>query len=780
MIFFTITNLLVLMGILFILINLIKGYQEYCNPTRYIKNNIKTIHDNYNKNFRVIQKYIDRYYITHIVYTVFGVICYLSNTVFIFIFLRYITLGEINILLKISLEHLAVDIILVFILKVICFLLCLYLYKRLIQLLFYLDVIKFHIYLQQYKWYLLLIENISLYTLEYMLNHFWILCYRIGTRTFNPDLFNEEMYIWYDQMIWSQEFSYSIKNSSIKEIAFWLIKLSYKYTIITQVFNLLVSPLKFLAWHCDNAFKLLKLTLYTFLALTLLYDFYCCKLHYIYYASFIFVLLHSIVSFLNFIYNTEITMTKPLMEYFYKNILPYKEQRFYILNYTNYSLNKTSEENKSLYYTFAFRVQALSILYNDLMKHKDNNISIIAQRTIHTYVRLHIIIAFIIVGSFFLMLNDFTINILLLTNKLPVYFTIIPLIIMLYCAPKIFWRNIEDKYTVNESDHWTYSRNHNIIFWIAAAIQGYILWLLILKPELIISNSEVILDSFLKITRIYTLEEKIMYLYNYFEYYITHTGLTIKEQEKLRYLLREINYSNIINETTTLKDIIKEVKMFIQTNYYATIVRVYEDLISQVEMYEMAKEKGKMSSNVQSWYTLLKNVLFIGALVTTLIYNREYYTKLWTVIKKLQDPYELYRTAGEIMFMDPYGRNFIWYRYTILEFFTKLKTKLPSIADIILLYGLEYIPLQVKLIFTGVTTALSGTLLLPKFISYLLPPLPTNKPIDTIYVTFLKNMLSVPIINCYNLYYFTILGMVILSVIFIIVYKNKKKRTYRK
>jgi hypothetical protein len=153
---------------------------------------------------------------------------------------------------------------------------------------------------------------------------------------------------------------------------------------------------------------------------------------------------------------------------------------------------------------------------------------------------------------------------------------------------------------------WKYSRTHNIIFWIATIIQGYILWVVILKPELIISNSEVLLDSVVKITRIYTIDEKIMYLYNYFEYHITHTGLTVKDQEDLRYILRNIDYTNIIkiNDTTTLKEVVEKIKEFIQTEYYNNNadVKAVKEFVKGAEelMIEPFRNPGDFTLDVEA------------------------------------------------------------------------------------------------------------------------------------------------------------------------------------
>jgi hypothetical protein len=279
---------------------------------------------------------------------------------------------------------------------------------------------------------------------------------------------------------------------------------------------------------------------------------------------------------------------------------------------------------------------------------------------------------------------------------------------------------------------------------------------------------EIILDKGIIINQTFTLDEKKDFLYKYLHYILDNSS-SIAEYHKGNILskITDENLINYLSNDTTIQQIRDYVKNL--PLVYLRIEQFYDK-----KFFEIYHETFFLAQNemVSPWYTLLKNLLFMGALITTTIY----YTRLWAIMQKLQDPYELYRIASEIMSMDPYGRSFFLNRSTVLNFFAKLKLNLPSIADIILLYGLENIPLQVKLIFTGVATALSGTLLLPKFISYLLPPLPTNKPIDTIYVTFLNDMSGIPIIYPYNRYYIMGIGIVLLSVILMKLYfENKKK-----
>jgi hypothetical protein len=136
------------------------------------------------------------------------------------------------------------------------------------------------------------------------------------------------------------------------------------------------------------------------------------------------------------------------------------------------------------------------------------------------------------------------------------------------------------------------------------------------------------------ITRIYNIEEKIMYLYEYFEHHLTHTALSIEEQEQLRFRRREIDFKNIINETTTLKDIQENVKLFIQREYYRDMLIAMEDLIVRIETLT----SNKFFTN--PWYKLVRNSTVVGVISVASLKTITYYTACISVLKQmLTDPY---------------------------------------------------------------------------------------------------------------------------------------------
>lgn len=373
------------------------------------------------------------------------------------------------------------------------------------------------------------------------------------------------------------------------------------------------------------------------------------------------------------------------------------------------------------------------------------------QRRISTYIRLSLLFTTICITGYILTCKSmaYQVEAFGFTN-IPIIVLFIPVVIMAYSAYKIY-----DPINNNNNINWKFNIKHKIIFYTATILQGYVFWILLLNPILFFCYNEVIFNTIIKITKVYTIEEKIMYVFQYFDHYIQSTALTIEEQDILRYKLRKIRFYRIVDETSTLKDIQYYVRLVIQTEYYRNTIMCMEDLIVRIQ---------NLMNDSPWWYPSLRDTIAMVAIIKTIKYIIDYYTQLWTIIKKLQDPYELYHIAREVLSMDPHHRGFFYNRHAVLEILTNVKAKLPSILDIILFYGIEDIPLQLKLIFIGITIGLSGTLLLPNFIQYLKP---LTNPIlkdDTIYVTFLEDISSIPVINPYNVYYFLGLGILTLAV----------------
>lgn len=243
---------------------------------------------------------------------------------------------------------------------------------------------------------------------------------------------------------------------------------------------------------------------------------------------------------------------------------------------------------------------------------------------------------------------------------------------------------------------WVYSRKNNIMYWVLIALQAYIFWILLFKPELIFSNSEIIFDYIIRITKTYTLEDKIMYVFQYFEYHIAHTTLTLEEQELLRYKLRTIEFREIINEKTTLKEIMYNVKIYIQTEYYQN-----HEEVQAIEREIVRKEALMNEPFKNPWYHFIRNMIIMGIISIASIKTMMHYSDLLEVIKQL--------------LLDPHGIPLIGqktlvniYSHGPVKLYIYFTSYLPDFVDLILLNKIS------DVIHVGLVSFIAGFILLSK------------------------------------------------------------------
>jgi hypothetical protein len=426
------------------------------------------------KSLPVFQKYLDSYYIANKSYTLAASLFFLFSNIIIFILLRYMSLGEISKLIPLELNDIFFLSMISLALQYILFVLCIFVYKIILEIFLLKEVLKCHLYLMQYDLYISL-QSIMIFKVnDYILGRLWMICYRIATGTYYPELFSKDFDIWFPQMIHSLEHNYIVTNHYLKKIALWFMQLSSKWFVISYFFYLLARILKFLWWH--NKHDLFKLTPYVIIITTLFYDLYNKELYYIYYISFIFLFVHLFISYRNFVRGSKMTSHSIIADYFYKNTLPYEMQRFYVLNHENYSLGRTSTENDMLKIV---QQDSWMLFYNlkNTVKEKSEEEKLTNKRILYMYFRFYIFLVFSIFSFFLLTYNNLVIDVLNL--RISLLFLFMPMLFLLYNMKKIFYRKSENEYTGDEFYEHVYSRNHNILFWIATVVQGYLFWLLV-------------------------------------------------------------------------------------------------------------------------------------------------------------------------------------------------------------------------------------------------------------------------------------------------------------
>jgi hypothetical protein len=480
------------------------------------KHYFKTTPEDLKKSYSLFLKFIDKYYITNLPYTIFATLIYIFSTILIFLVIRYILLGQLVTIMRVDISDNIVNYIEIF--RGILFILCIYQYKTVITIIFYIEILKLRIYVEKYT---------IRYTIRYFcFNPFgqnlctiiWILSYRIYTQTFRADIFDTDFDVFKHELLDYDETDYKelYKNFYLIKIMKILMGISKKSKMVAHLFFLNAKFFKFLSRHL-SCYRNLGPGLFKFiphmlLILSLLYDLYNREINLVYYTSFLYFLFYAIKNYCKFEQQLDDNTIFKLYEYFYQNNILYTIQRGYILASEEFILNKQSRQNDNLKRLYKASAEDLEegviyAIFNHLK---------ISQYLTHygyyynfLYLRATFILAFIIINIFIYIKIDLTITIFNFVVSKVVIFTLC--IFLIFIASKIFNRaKIFEEFTKDEgAEGHEYKKKYNIIFWILAMLQSYLIWIILLQPEIFLMNTNILIElpNILKI-EIITISDK--------------------------------------------------------------------------------------------------------------------------------------------------------------------------------------------------------------------------------------------------------------------------------
>lgn len=595
------------------------------------KVSFKATFEELKNSYSIFLKYIDKYYITNFKYTIIASIIYIIGTVFLFLLFRYLFIGQLNMLLRLDTSIIIVNYTLFT--KYILFLLGLFLYKSLLQILFFKEIIKLRIYLQQFY----PIDQLNSYCNFNFGEHFckfiWILSYRIATQTFSKDLFEGDYDLWKNNLLDYSEHNYIkiYNNYYIYKVIRKLMLISEKFNFIAYLFYCNAKFFKFLSRHVSNG--LFKFVPYMLIILCILYELYNRELYYIYYVTFCYFLYYIISNFRKFERNLDYTYIEYLNQYFYKNDLPYSSQRLYIWNCeTCIIINKNSRQNDTILYFFKLDQNKdndnfgfIFCILTNMIKGNIENIKKYNRQSNFLYLRATIILTFIFINIYIYYELNITITVFNIVISNIVLFLLC--LLLMIVAYNILYCEISEEFTKDEdTSERIYNIKYSIIFWILVILQSYICWLILLKPELTFIKTEILIQmpyEILTIKKIYTIEEKIFYLFQYFDFYLflrkSQDVILAMDEDYLRYILRQIDYNNLITSDITLKDI--EVYIKILLDNYSVKEIFNKELIAYTmnntevsDMLDLSK-KHNYSSFIFTIIQIIVDHLFLLAFV---------------------------------------------------------------------------------------------------------------------------------------------------------------------
>jgi len=572
--------------------------------------------------YQDFQKYIDKFYIAtnqQLIYIFFKSLIYFFLTILIFIFLRLLAIGDIQILTKINTINgynllLGVLILIIFII-----------FHHLLSKFFTKDLITIYIYLLQYKYFQKYCEMLSYDYVTSCYKQIKILCYRIATNTYNPAMFNEDFDNYYNKQIDCQELWYTIKQPFLSNIIYIISNIVKNYNFLQYIFYKIYRIFFILDW--SNMYRPFKYTPFFLMILVVINDIVNGYFFYIYYYLFFFLCYQKFIAHKFFLGNIYITLLHVSI-YFYNNDLPYKEQRPYIFS-DSIILLKNSSANKWLktYWSFtdSGNIKELFISNFSLTNKFDD------KALNNLYIRNNIIYLLLIFFFFFVDNIGSHISIYFIDYKINnYYFNILTMVLLIFISNKAYYwaEDTYNKNTMHEGRHREINNNYKIIFWIILPCQVYLLWLTIFFPIFFFHTEILINTSWLKIIKIISDNEKILYIYQYLDMMMPQYSLTIEEKDYIRFLLRKIDFSHYNLSFYNVKDLQLYVQLFIENNIMHTNINEY--LIYHYVQCILFHQRPYLDN-----VGLIKVILGIGVTISLIQYYHNFFFLIYTVTGKI-------------------------------------------------------------------------------------------------------------------------------------------------
>jgi hypothetical protein len=156
------------------------------------------------------------------------------------------------------------------------------LYKNILNIVCYEELLKLHIYLNKMEWYLDFTTCMTFRVGDYVFGHLRVLCYRIATLTYNPDMFNNYADNYFNnkpnpELICTDESLLFFENKHKKDFACRMQKLASAYKFIANFFNVLARGFRFMYIHVSDFCKYVP---YSLLIVIFFYELHCKEFYY--------------------------------------------------------------------------------------------------------------------------------------------------------------------------------------------------------------------------------------------------------------------------------------------------------------------------------------------------------------------------------------------------------------------------------------------------------------------------------------------------------------------
>jgi hypothetical protein len=587
----------------------------------------KSLMSNTENSFFNFIKYLDRYYITNKAFTIFCVISYMLGNISIIFIIRFLyknltmDLNQIFIIENNSLFINYLNILSLFICGLVILFIIIF-YRILLHTLFFDEIIKMHLFLNDNKRYKKLAEICKMFFIINFFGNFYLFFYNISKLRVITSLENGE-----EQDI--DDYSEIYKNMTILTLSKICVNLAENFTIFLWVFTGLKKLFRLLYIYFRFKHGIITFIPYSIYFIVCFYDFVQLK---IYYSIYGFIFLYSInllFRVCEFLYNKDVVYDFHIAQYFYGNNSNYAEQRlimkkneikfkfeFYKLD-TNRQLSNNFDDLK-IYIKNKFETNYYE---NDL----DAKMRLKNKKAM--YYRWLILFHFVIVYIYIIFnTNPYILSISILNIKISILSTYILLIFLgltIYSSKKTYNYESSKQYDYHYS-YYKVNKYYKYIFWILT-IPQIIIYIIIIASNNIILNDNIIFDKYdMQLMKYYTIKEKIN-IFNMSYDYILKVFLTNNISNKYVNIFKlyreELNIRELITEDTTLKDIhnylndIKiriETKIIIDMRVFLSIYNYYMEIT--IELMERLNIKEIQLKLIRFHMDFISNTINILAL----------------------------------------------------------------------------------------------------------------------------------------------------------------------
>lgn len=503
-------------------------------------------------------KYLDKYYVTNIYYTVSATIAYFIGNISIVLYLRYF----LNNNKSDTLSRYPIDIDFVtlnntsylsIIGNIIIFIITLMFYKKMLDALFFLEVLKLHLYLRDNKYYRYIRCKINSIFVEELLEEIYLFFYNISKLREDPED-NDDYYNFsahkdiYD-------------NIKIAELSKFFVNLARNYKSIYMLILIILKIVKIILYIFIRR-KLVRYMPYIIYFSVILYDFTQLRIYYSYYTFPIFYGVTLLLTILTFLETKSGTDDDKINDYFYKNDVKYEYQRNTFKDNSNIYIDilNTSKQNRTLFFRFRFNGNMITLKTylcdNLIMNYKDPqnmSLELKGKAMINRYYIL--ILLFICISYMIKQSQKYQIYLFYYNIDFPIIYVIIFVYIIISYAVfntfKSLPNNVEDYL-----EDYKYNKYYNILYWILMPFLIALLYITIIKGTLFFITDGILWEfKGVQILRIYSIEEKIVFFNKYLNDVMNAANLPDIAISTIKIFIEETNIRELLMEQTTLKDV---------------------------------------------------------------------------------------------------------------------------------------------------------------------------------------------------------------------------------